>query len=430
MFLDANKIEIDLINFTKFISNRNNVLYGDHTIAYRLINLSKLYPKLEKNTQAISLNILNLDLEILSNDSFTIMSKGYNHAVDQLFGLICYHHFVESLESERYLGIIAELKNEISTSLDECYIHIENTPDYHYYAMQRITAINNVINDQELSELLVKMTDYLSYVTPEKGMQIINVGDTAGKYVWNDLKDPVIETSMRETIKYFKTGYLVYTKNNKYLYIKSSKKHWNHHHYDNTSYVFWKNKTNFIIDSGAYSYQYDDPNRIYCLSPFAHNIFCLPSDELLYSNYNSNDYIANSVRISENKFLFQVKMYHGILSQRIVTLNDDGILFEDSMIGVPNSIPCLYNLIHFNPVARISKVASSEFIISINNDSIKVRTFDQPGYSAHLIEDGIYNDKMVGFYSEKFYNIINSPLLIFLVENRINNVSFKYYLEF
>ena len=431
MFLDVSKIKLDFINFSNFLSNRNNALYGDHTIAYRLINLSKIYPQLLGRDQDIALHILNLDCAILSDDSFTIMSKGYNHAVDQLFGLICYHHYVQHFGSEHYAAVLTELKNEIFNSVDECFIHIENTPDYHYYAMQRITAINDVIEDADLSELLIKMTDYLSYITPEKGAQIVNVGDSAGKYVWNDLKDPVLDTALREPIKYFKTGYLAYTKNNKYFYIKSSKKHWNHHHYDNASYVFWKNKQNFIVDSGAFSYQHDDPNRLYCLSPFAHNIFCMPNNELIYSNYNDTDYLANSLRISENKFLFQVKMYSDILSQRIVTLGEAGILFEDTMIGVPESTKYLYNLVHCNPNARITNLSNTDFSIGLNEDSIKIRVLASPDFTASLINDGICDNLMIGFYSEKFYSINSNPTIVFKVGNKNNNnFYFSYYLEF
>lgn len=429
MFLDVNKIHLDFINFSKFLSNRNNALYGDHTIAYRLINLSKIYPQLNKNDQEIAINILNLDYVILSDDSFTIMSKGYNHAVDQIFGMICYHHYVNPIDSNIYKKLTSDLKFEIDNSVDDCFIHIENTPDYHYYAMQRLTEINKVIEDPEISLLLLKMAEYLSYIVPYDGFKLINLGDASGKYIWGDLNVPITKRSDREQIKWFKTGYLFYSPNEVYFHCKSSKRHWNHHHYDNTSFVFWHGGENFIVDSGTYSYEHGHPNREYCQSPYAHNILCLPDKNLLLNAHNIDQYKTHTLKISENTFKFEVKMYADAVTQRVVTLNKNEILFQDKIIqsqSEQHDYDFAYSLIHLHKDSKISKISDGEFLIALNLQSIKINIENPLGCEFNLIEDGFYQRHMVGFHSDSFYNFCQTPTLLLKVPKNGNSFECSY----
>lgn len=169
LYLDENKIINDTAILKYYISIKNDMIFSDHTTAKRTINLVKLLVSISntKNIYTKLINsILDTHIELLTTDGFLNLHN--NHGFDQLCAIKMYHDNIKSVENYKvYEEMIYE---HINSSIDYCFINVENSSEYHYYF---ITQVWEYIDEEFKEKLLNRL---FLFFTPK--LKLLENGDT------------------------------------------------------------------------------------------------------------------------------------------------------------------------------------------------------------------------------------------------------------
>lgn len=287
-----------------------DLAYHPEGTAIRLLFWMKYYSvfyDLFTNDQMIKFdNIIDDTAKLLYQDEF--YAGMTNHGLFQNMGLLAYSIYKD--ENYQTTEVFQKSLDRIYTYVKEVFtiegVHKEHSPSYHVLLVHNIKQIietfklinydNYKINT--LYKLFKKMESYtINIVTPDFKLPNISDGtqfnlstNSVYKKLFDSEEYKFITSGGEEgkapdplIIAYPESGYLIarnsWEKNATYfLFLASYHMHF-HKHTDDLSFILYNNGPIFI-DSGPFSYDYQNPFTQYAYSQFAHSTLIINNKSL------------------------------------------------------------------------------------------------------------------------------------------------------
>ena len=223
-------------------------------------------------------------IELMSEDNLAIHS---NHGFFQMSGLLALGSLLPFLEKSK--EAVSFALNHIESMLSEHFaldgLHKEHSPNYHYLManyMNMITATGWIDPQSMLGRRLYNTTIIAStMITPDGNL--LPIGDSipqnVEKLVSFDInRDDTGNPCSPAGLFFFPRGGLaIYSTHDEegtakdHLAFSSQFHSRQHKHADHLGFNYCMNGRPMIIDSGTYSYHYEQPERMYIESTRAHN---------------------------------------------------------------------------------------------------------------------------------------------------------------
>lgn len=225
--------------------------------------------------------------ELSNPDNLALHS---NHGLYQLGGLLALTHSLPELKdsSANTLFAKSELSRAVSLHFSREGMHLEHSPDYHYYTVELLGSLIQTgwLNDcAEISDLYQKAVCNTVWLTHPNG-NAVRLGDTnkvklrhvaAGSLVDNQL---VPEGSDSAFKIFSEAGYAIFRptrvrsglEDSSFLFFSAAFHSRVHKHADELTFEWSEDGIDLVIDAGKYAFQYADPKRKYVESTRAHNV--------------------------------------------------------------------------------------------------------------------------------------------------------------
>ncbi len=210
--------------------------------------------------------------------------------------------------------------------------HREHSPEYHVHTLTLMHALRRVglLPDTSADQLIDRLEEALAWFVMPNG-RLTPIGDsypgqltlTSGLVPRNQALRLVLSGAEdgappRASIRAFpETGYVVIrdpwpsnpanAASGCYL-AQISAYHSNvHKHLDDLSFVWYDRGQELLTDAGAYSYDYNDPNRIYVQSMSAHNTVTVDRTPWIRQRFREKPYGAAPQRSGEAAGVFYIE---------------------------------------------------------------------------------------------------------------------------
>lgn len=301
-------------------SDKVEPAWHDHTTALRarhtfilllycLDNYNKLLPDVgNKLDSYISFLCKFLQTHILVLKDRSFYSKGTNHGFDQSIALYELTAFLDFPDLNRTYNkkAASRIVYEISKAFTKDGAHSENSPKYLLFGLKQMCSALSLTKEfpsaakiSIKSNLLDKATRVLTHFIKPNGMLPI-IGDTVNAKVDDFFSDDIRPSqqvyqefiyaqtegnkgtpSKQTDLILEKGGYAVFRdkwhskqsiSDSTHLILKSGFLSRYHRHDDDTSIVLYAHGEDWLIDSGLYKYEENDPYRRYMRSSIAHNL--------------------------------------------------------------------------------------------------------------------------------------------------------------
>ena len=286
--------------------------WNDHSTAMRLENL--LYTFEYVRTRGAPPEFLrdlllsiHLHCSILADEAF--YSKHSNHGLDQSYRLYWAAAAIpEFADAATWREIGKERTvDELAFALSDEGVQVENSPAYHFRHLGIMAQVGQILSHYEqrslrslLGERLSGALKYGTYILKPDGHQPI-LGDTQDTEAlgWKEWLNSYADVDGFSNLVYSitagargvqptqtdmvfkKSGYAIFRdqwkqgdsfKQTVYLALKAGFLSANHRHQDDLSILLYGYGEDWLIDSGLYRYQENDPMRLYVKSAEAHNL--------------------------------------------------------------------------------------------------------------------------------------------------------------
>jgi hypothetical protein len=270
--------------------------WHDHATALRLDRLSRMAIQWDG---FIHRELAAKHAKLLMEDSF--YSKHTNHGFDQAISLILASKaFSDDPQavSWRDMGI-ARVQDEIKFAFTSEGVHVENSPGYHVGMISNLVRARTIMNavgvdiDTDIDTLYDKVLRFTAWITrPDRYLAYL--GDTASyfpnipdslSYLPNYQWIRWVLTAGREgrhpedtTAIFPESGYAIYRSRwnpwngHLHLVMKCGFLSRYHRQDDDLNILLHAFGEDWLIDSGLYSHNQNDPVRVYMRSALAHNI--------------------------------------------------------------------------------------------------------------------------------------------------------------
>lgn len=273
-------------------------VWDDHSAANRTTNMIQFYFDYKKTEKADPAFLKKVEALLELHGQFLADHRNYNddnnHGIFQDRALLeLVYLFPQIKEANQWYSIaINRLSARLEREVTASGVHKEHSPTYHSIILTLFKDITRFlrpddINTKHLKEIVYKMEDYLAYVMEPDGT-FPNIGDSAPdrlKYALNNDTNPHLAYMLtqgkkgsrpEDTIVYKDAGVAIFRnswfpKNPFFLMFTAAMHSKVHKHADDLSFVLHYGSTDFLVDSGKYSYNGDDPYRKYFRSALAHN---------------------------------------------------------------------------------------------------------------------------------------------------------------
>lgn len=277
--------------------------WHDHAVSlrtHRLIVIIKAYQSIKNHDAEVNewlLNLLDRHFEYLSSEKYF---KKNNHGIFQVQALAAITYlFPRKYNLAEVSEIIySRMKFLWNLQFGKELVHKENSPMYH---KRILNYFEDILLTEEFSsfmlpynqkDLLQAELNYSYLFHPNNRIALL--GDTnliilKDKKRWSGVKD------FREA------GYLIFSKldlskEDSYLIIRSGFPDRTHRHADDFSFEYSEKGQLIFSDSGRFSYNYDDPMRIYLTSSAAHNTIDIDGLVLpWWGNFSQKDLYDDAV---------------------------------------------------------------------------------------------------------------------------------------
>lgn len=328
----------DWVQFEK--NNTSKWLWYDMSTGLRALKIT-LYLKLCYDKQ-ISHGID--DIDYLLHEHFRHLSNPKelnpgNHGLFQLHGLKSLTYIIEDVSSDAFsMTDLKKYTNEqmsklITSQLGTNGVHTEDSPDYHFFAYNKIKNIVGSLWWGDLDEGVtntLKLADYAKSWLVSPDNRCVAIGDsTTG--VRKNLPDLENWSHLKkgDYISAFVGGYAIIRslpsielKRSSFLFFQGSFHSQAHKHCDDLSFILQEKGVNILIDSGKYGYQQDKYRR-YFLSTRAHNTIEVDGR----STARNAKYAYGSALLSSPKVIDGFWIIRGTVNHELNKYSHERILF-------------------------------------------------------------------------------------------------------
>tara|TARA_B110000971_G_scaffold221909_1_gene271458 strand:- start:167 stop:2908 length:2742 start_codon:yes stop_codon:yes gene_type:complete len=305
------------LNYKKerLLSKRKVLIWNDHSVANRVVNLCYFYYVLKHNNSIDKRTKTIISKHLIENAEWLYDNKNYtwgNHAVMMDRALLYVSYILNNYERssvwrQRALKRFDKIINEEVSINGVC---VENSPQYHPFMMNLVDDFIQLLDNfgegapSKYKDLYQKMKTYLVYVLkpdlvyPFQGdtyplssklyysniytdsrLEFIESNGTRGEkpkhvdMIYKDAGYAILRDSWKEGIDFPTSTYLNFTTG----FLSRV-----HKHSDNLSFVLYANEENLLIDPGSWGYSKNDTVS-YLKSTLAHNTFTI--NETNYQNF-------------------------------------------------------------------------------------------------------------------------------------------------
>ena len=416
----------DWVSFEK--NNNSKWLWYDMSTGLRALKISYYLHKCAE----LNLNHNLEDLDYLLHEHIKHLSNpkelsSGNHGLFQLHGLKSLTYIIKNMSDNAFN--IYKVKNYANNQMSKLIasqmglkgVHTEHSPDYHFFAYNRIKNITNSSWWSDLSEDVLRILELSKnarawFVFPDNrcvpvgdstsGSQLRNLGqledwphNRSGKHIGALLDGYAVVRSIKS----------VTIEESSYLFFQGSFNSSAHKHADDLSFIVQEKGLNLLIDSGKYSYQ-KDKYRNYFLSTKAHNTI-----EIDGQNTTTNRGYAYGVAIDDRPkevdgfWVIKGKVNHVINAythERIIFYKPGEDLYViDKIINnfKDNNIRDLKQWWHFDTNTYLKTL--NDKVIAYVDDRLQVEITSQ--YSSGEVGYEIFRgyeseNKLIGWISKKY----------------------------
>lgn len=360
--------------------------WSDHSTANRLMNILYFWSEyhdseiFDEQFQEFILPVLEVHGQFLASDQYY---QSYNHGIFQDQALLELTVFFPEFESSRewQQKAITRLINRLNQDITKNGVHKEHSPAYHILVLDLFLDIKEFMDyyqidyDLELTEKLDKMQQYLAYVTKHNGF-LPMIGDTGLSYILDRFDDETILNDywlyrysngkegkkLEDGLQVFEeAGISIYREDKDtpyYWYFSSGFHSTVHKHADDLSFVLSVDNSDYIVDSGSYNYEEQDPYRKYFRSVFAHNTIVVDNQ-----SYAIKPYQAGKARIEDYK---QTENYSYVVGEHELY---PGVVIKRTLIQIKDGALLLHDEIASNEVHDYHQIFNIGEEISVNQNS-------------------------------------------------------------
>jgi len=430
--------------------------WNDHATAMRLENL--LYTLEYTRTRGVKpefirdlLLSIHLHCAVLADDSFYV--KNTNHGLDQSYRLYwaaaAIPEFPEAA-TWRELGRKRTV-DELSFALSEEGVHVENSPAYHYRHLGVMAQISEIFSGYDRKSLLSLMGERLSgalrfgaYIIKPDDLQPL-LGDTQGtealgwKTWLNSYADidtfPELLYSVtagargrqpaQPDMVFKKSAYAIFRdrwrkgsefNQTVYLALKAGFLSTNHRHQDDLSILLYGYGEDWLIDSGLYRYQEDDPIRRHVESAPAHNLAIVDDVMPLGSvegrtKTRIDSYITGETRASVGA---SHELFPGYRTARKVDyFKPSRIEVEDQILPSDGRVHTYRILFHVPADKRVEPGSNSVTICSQRSPKMLRLCPIRGAFSRIYLESGMREPHYQGWVSAAYDQVEPSTCIVF-----------------
>lgn len=354
--------------------------WHDHATALRLDRLSRV--ALQMPTGQLT-SLAARHAALLLEESF--YSRHTNHGFDQALSLMLASlAFPHHPESGRWQQIgVARLEDEIRFAFTDEGVHVENSPAYHMGMIGNLNRARRLLQAVGAHAVLIgfdKLFDqalqFLAWVTrPDRFVSYLGDSVSYRPNAPAELADLPGFAQVRYAatagqegsapsesfVVYQKSGYAIYRSRwspwdrHTHIMMKCGFLSRYHRQDDDLNVLVHAHGEDWLIDSGLYNHQHDDPVRVYMRSARAHNVPFLPGAKVNRSTPGAD--FATLERLSLGDFPYAAqgvtKMYSGRRMVRQLLIRDENNFRLVDKILSSQDNPC-YWLFHVPSDKKIS----------------------------------------------------------------------------
>ena len=314
------------------VKRYNFFMYDDMTCGIRQLRISYIVDKYMAGAVELDDNIL-YKIAVLLNFHWVNLAdaknfKSTNHTISLLHALMSLAVVIdleEYLKKEWISMLIKCFEHLVMTQFDNFGIHVENSPEYHFFVLKLFKEIINSGWYNDASEKVLRTLDLASEMCAWMRLpddRIIPIGDSNArapvKIRLHSQKKPfkhdehsleVLTHPVYSIIKHISS-----LDEWSFLGVKSGHVNKTHRHKDDLSYLWSESGFDLIVDAGKYAYTKDDFRR-YIKSSVAHNTISI---------YDSNSETKSNVydfAEDESNPIWTSRSYGGYLELNKVIVN-------------------------------------------------------------------------------------------------------------
>lgn len=372
-------------------NHQNEKLFWDTMVSgtrvLKLLYLKKIVctNKNNYNIDEIKLLKLNEIIELHCDKMSTIIFPSNNHGLQGLHSLVALAHHNYGKVSKEHA--IDNLLSIFSTMFNKEGFYLENSAEYHFYAVQMIKDFNSAgwYNNTNLMSFKRDAEQFYPHLFAAHN-KVFAFGDTDRELIKNQVDREEIEYTPRpenEVVIKTDTG-LAISRQNIHGKVSSllmtnafhSKMH-NHHDY--LSFEWFYDDEWIIIDAGKYTYD-NIPEKEWFLSELAHNTINLRE---IGHNYIRSRKIVNGQQVVNGNILSSTILDDKFTIKRDIYHNANSVsIYDELFINTPNKKNLISSL-NISPIFKSCSVVndneitftSDKLILTLHSDS-KIEVFN------------------------------------------------------
>lgn len=379
----------------------SNLAWHDHTTALRMQNLFKWTQTLIANNVVCDEDIeFNLAV-VLDHLDWLMEEKNYtrhtNHGYDQAFAMLEISTVWRDAIEEKYREIsLRRIIDEVSFGFTFQGVHVENSPSYHFYMLQRLERLEKFLISYDIKDgvnivnLKNRARDFLfTLLTPNKSLPLIGDTELSEKASlalinYADKYNNLLQEKRYGTFDYSDSGYIIYKSKEIYLVLKSCHDSDYHRHDDDLSLYLLINGEEVFIDSGRYTYNNNHPVRKYVRSLYAHTTTFLEGyDEVELYKRGSIRKKPQIQKIDDKTFEAVTFRFPDVEIYRRVTVFEEKRIIEikDSIVRKDESDADINVLSNFilseNATVKVDGEFDKNYLINIGEKTFSIITNDE-----------------------------------------------------
>lgn len=349
-----------------------------------------------------------------------------NHALFQLHGLKSLSYILKSCGNGAYsMASIKKYANEqmsklIISQMGKHGVHTEHSPDYHFFAHNKIT---NIVASPWWTDLskdtsaILELAEYAKSWLVFPNDKCVPIGDSATGTVkknltaleeWPHIKSGNYIGARLDGYAVVRSLTKLPLEQSSFLFFQGSFNSFAHKHADDLSFILQENGENILIDSGKYSYQ-KDKYREYFLSTRAHNTIEVDGK----STTRSREYAYGSALLGlpmyvDGFWLIRAKVNHKVneyIHERVIAYKPGKDIYVVDKLSNKSQVKSrdIRQWWHFDTYSDL-KIIDNKVIVEMNqgakievtsnSSSGKVNCDTYKGYES--------GNKLIGWASSKY----------------------------
>lgn len=352
----------------------------------------------------------------------TIALRMTNHGLFQIHGVVALcREFSELLACNPADEFVrTNLARIIDAQFDNEGVHLEHSPGYHRFVIDKLQALRNTgwySDFPEIESIVEKAVDNMFWML-DPSNRLWAIGDTIPSVYPSAKALPLPSERCPEDassglqvasdncvlIRHFASGYVsirspasVPVENASGLFYQGGFHSNVHKHLDDQTFELFENGNRIVVDSGYFNYQ-RHPMRRYMQSTRAHNTVEIGSKDFSRKDEHAYGSAVQEARRVADYFVIRGRVEHKALSaihsRQLLYKPGNWLLVRDWVTG--GSRRQVVQWFHLNPEAVIQQQSDVEVVVGLSGSVYRFRSLTG---CKPLVEKGAKEPRLQGWYS-------------------------------